>query len=115
MELRLLFILSLFVIPKMSLADQVTVEASKDYPAEKFPSDKYKIKKNKPSDVLPPEERDLLLSQAGLTDDTSHMDHLDKDVLVLRAKNLDLKALEKQYPKIPSAKLKDLKQKVQKK
>lgn len=115
MGLIKLFALSLILVSGFAFADKLIVETTKEYPSEEFPANKYEIKKNKKSEVLPPNERDALFSQAGLTEHTANMDHLDKDVLLLRARTMDIKQFEKQYPNIPSSKLILLKKTVPKK
>ena len=58
--------------------------------------------------VLNPGHRDMLLSQAGLTKHVGSWDHLDKDMLILRASKKSLPTLRTQYPILPAGSLAQL-------
>jgi hypothetical protein len=60
------------------------------------------------SDLLPPQERNAVLARCGFTDQMQHMDEVDRDVLMIRAKNDPLLTLQKKYPELNAASLEKL-------
>ncbi|WP_220128745.1 hypothetical protein [Bdellovibrio sp. KM01] len=58
--------------------------------------------------VLNPGQRDMYLSQAGLIKYVASWDHLEKDILVLRASKNSLAILRSKYPTLPPASLQQL-------
>lgn len=89
--------------------DKIVVEVSENFPSEKLPPSKFHIKKKKISIVTPVEVRDDLLRQSDLLVETKSMDHVDKDILLLRAKSLNIDELQIKYPNISLKKFKKLK------
>lgn len=55
-------------------------------------------------------ERDRVIEQAGLTKFVQKMDSLDKDLLVINARDKSIEKLLKKYPKMPADSLKKLKE-----
>lgn len=55
-------------------------------------------------------ERDRVIEQAGLTAHVKKMDSLDKDLLVINARDKSIEKLLKKYPKLPADSLKKLKE-----
>jgi hypothetical protein len=67
------------------------------------------------SEVLVPGKRDQLLMKAGLTQEVSSWDQLDRDRLVMRARHNPLLRFAGKYPNLPKDKLQKLHKLVQEK
>jgi hypothetical protein len=55
-----------------------------------------------PERLLSPRERNRLFSKAGLSTALKGFDDVDRDVLLMRARSLNLEALKARYPKLPA-------------
>ncbi|QDK46357.1 hypothetical protein DOM22_14870 [Bdellovibrio sp. ZAP7] len=79
--------------------------------SEDFPQDQLDGPVNGSSQeaaVLNPGQRDVILGRAGLTNYVASWDHLEKDILVLRASKNSFEVLRSKYPKLPPAALQQL-------
>jgi hypothetical protein len=59
-------------------------------------------------EVPSPSQRDRLFAEAGLNEEISKLDQLDRDLLIYRARRLPLDQLVRKYPKIKRQKLAQL-------
>lgn len=100
-------ILSLFIAISTMADTKVKVEAtSPDYPLDQLDPQIYDVKPSRPkSTIKPPLERDKILFNADLKKETAKMDNLDRDLLMIRAKNYKIEDLKKIYPNILESKL----------
>lgn len=91
--------------------NKILVETkSPNFPTEKLDPKIYTVKTSSESEILPPEQRDKIFEKARVTEYVEKMDHLDKDLLLLRSKNLELKDFQSKYPHIPAKLLNNLSQ-----
>lgn len=70
------------------------------------------IERRDPWSEPDPKLRDRLFASAGLSEATKTWDHLDRDMLFLRAQEQRLDFLTETYPKIPRALLAQLQRKI---
>lgn len=82
-----------------------------DFDASSWEKEGYIVKQKLevPSTESPnPRQRDLIFRNAGLFELIAGWDHLDKDLLYLRAKHKSLEQLQEQYPQMPLSALEKL-------
>lgn len=92
----------------------IHIVTSTDYPTTQLNTKKFNINKKLKEDVIDSHQRDLFFEACGLIEKTSYFDHVDKDILLLRARSLSLSHLEIKYPDIDKKQLSCLKSKVKK-
>lgn len=82
--------------------------------SDDYPIDQFNHRLNSPDDVkkevLNPAERSFVISKAQLFAETQSWDHLEKDILLLRAKKYSFEELKRFYPRINPVKLNQLQQ-----
>lgn len=79
------------------------IPLTEDYPTEGFKGEGYQTHEmpGTRSEILAPEIRDQILAATKIDSLVAGWDQLEKDILILRAKNSDLRKLKSQYPRIP--------------
>lgn len=77
---------------------------SEDYPKEQLSG----TTDAEESAILNPAERERILATTNLHRFTKGWDHLEKDILILRASKNSLPMLQQKYPKLPGAQLQQL-------
>lgn len=82
---------------------------SDDYPIDQF-NNTLNAPDNIKKEILNPAERSFVISKAQLYAETQSWDHLEKDILILRAKKYSFEELKKIYPRINPVKLNQLQQ-----
>ena len=78
-------------------------------PTEGLQKDGFKVdsvNEKKSDKILGKSDREQLIKDSGLTDETAKWDALDRDVFTLRSANNPLERMRKWYPQLPEAKLK---------
>jgi hypothetical protein len=87
---------------------------SEDYPAEYLHKEVFEVSPpTQGTAVLGPTRRQEVLNKAQLAAATSTWDHLEKDILILRASKNSIEELKKKYPRLPKQNLLKLQQLLQ--
>lgn len=76
--------------------------------SDQYPKEQLGNIESEESAVLNPAQRERILATANLLRHTNTWDHLEKDILILRASKNSLEDLQRKYPKIPAVQLQQL-------
>jgi hypothetical protein len=87
---------------------EIPVENLKKDGYQVYPYEK-KIEGNVARELPDPVKRNQILTEAGLEKTISKWDHLERDMLYMRARAMPLKELQTKYPKLPKRSLEKLK------